>query len=160
MDQEVVICADAYTRADVQSIPTCEIVPVDGTPMDFRKGKAIGAEIEADYEALEFGKGYDHNWIINGAGYRHAASMYSEKTGIGMKVYTDLPGMQFYTGNFITHADGKDGAVYQKRGGVCFESQYFPDAVHKENFEGPVVKAGTAYDTTTAYHFSLVLQRD
>lgn len=160
MDQEVVICADAYTRADAQSIPTGEIVPVDGTPMDFRKGKAIGAEIEADYEALEFGKGYDHNWIINGAGYRHAASMYSEKTGIGMKVYTDLPGMQFYTGNFITHADGKDGAVYQKRGGVCFESQYFPDAVHKENFEGPVVKAGTAYDTTTAYHFSLVLQRD
>lgn len=154
MDQEVTILADAYTRADAQSIPTGEIVPVEGTPMDFRRGKVIGEEIEADYEALKFGGGYDHNWVINGAGFRCAASMYSEKSGIRMKVFTDLPGMQFYTGNFIKHADGKDGAVYRKRDGVCFESQYFPDAVHKENFEGPVVRAGSVYDTTTVYQFS------
>lgn len=156
MEQEVTICADAYTRADEQSITTGEIVSVEGTPMDFRKEKAIGAEIEADYEALKFGGGYDQNWVINGAGYRQAASMYSKETGIGMKVYTDLPGMQFYTGNFITRVNGKGGAVYQKRHGVCFETQYFPDAVHKENFEGPVVRAGVVYDTTTAYQFYIV----
>lgn len=153
MEQEVMICGDAYTRADEQSIPTGEIISVEGTPMDFRKGKAIGAEIETDYEAIKFGGGYDHNWVINGADYRQAASMYSKETGIGMKVYTDLPGMQFYAGNFITRSEGKEGAVYQKRCGVCFESQYFPDAVHKENFEGPVVRAGEVYDTTTAYQF-------
>lgn len=153
MDQEVMIFADAYTRADEQSITTGEIIAVEGTPMDFRKWKAIGAEIESDYEALKFGGGYDQNWVINGTGYRQAASMYSKETGIGMKVYTDLPGMQFYTGNYITRENGKDGAVYQKRHGVCFETQYFPDAIHKENFEGPVVRAGVVYDTATVYQF-------
>ena len=153
MDQEVMIFADAYTRADEQSITTGEIIAVEGTPMDFRKWKAIGGEIESDYEALKFGGGYDQNWVINGTGYRQAASMYSKETGIGMKVYTDLPGMQFYTGNYITRVNGKDGAVYQKRHGVCFETQYFPDAVHKENFEGPVVRAGVVYDTATVYQF-------
>ncbi len=155
LDQEVVICADAYTRADEQSITTGEIVAVESTPMDFRAGKTIGAEIEADYEALIFGGGYDHNWVLNGSGYRQAASMYSEKTGIEMKVYTDLPGMQFYVGNFIEHENGKEGAVYKKRHGACFETQYFPDAIHKEHFEGPVVKAGEVYDTTTVYQFGI-----
>ena len=121
--------------------------------MDFRKAKTVGQEIESDYEALIFGQGYDHNWVLNGSGYRQAASMYSKKTGIEMKVYTDLPGMQFYTGNFIVEEAGKEGAVYKRRQAVCFESQYFPDAVHKERFAGPVVRAGEVYDTTTVYQF-------
>ncbi len=154
LDQEVMICADAYTRADAESIPTGEIVPVEGTPMDFRSRKAVGREIEADYEALIFGQGYDHNWVLNGSGNRYAASMYSDKTGIEMKVYTDLPGMQFYTGNFIVQEKGKKGADYRRRQAACFETQYFPDAVHKEHFEGPVVRAGQAYDTVTTYQFS------
>lgn len=153
LDQEVTINADAYTEADAQSIPTGNVIPVEGTPMDFRKAKTVGQEIESDYEALIFGQGYDHNWVLNGSGYRQAASMYSEKTGIEMKVYTDLPGMQFYTGNFIAEEAGKEGAVYKKRQAVCFESQYFPDAVHKEQFAGPVVRAGEVYDTTTVYQF-------
>ncbi len=153
LDQEVVICADVYTEADAQSIPTGELIPVEGTPMDFRAGKTVGSEIEVDYEALRFGGGYDHNWVLNGSGYRQAASMYSKKTGIGMKVFTDLPGMQFYTGNFIDGKEGKDGVLYEKRQGLCFESQYFPDAVHKENFEGPIVRAGAVYETTTTYRF-------
>ena len=70
-----------------------------------------------------------------------------------MKVYTDLPGMQFYTGNFVEEEQGKEGAVYQKRNGVCFETQYFPDAIHKEHFGGPVLKAGETYDTMTVYKF-------
>ncbi len=153
LDQEVMINADAYTEADAQSIPTGNVIPVEGTPMDFRKAKTVGQEIESDYEALIFGQGYDHNWVLNGSGYRQAASMYSKKTGIEMKVYTDLPGMQFYTGNFIVEEAGKEGAVYKKRQAVCFESQYFPDAVHKERFAGPVVRAGEVYDTTTVYQF-------
>ena len=155
LDQEVMIRSDVFTRADEESIPTGELVPVEGTPMDFCMGKPIGRDIQADYEALNFGQGYDHNWVINGRGYRQAASMYSRQSGIEMKVYTDLPGMQFYTGNFIEREKGKEGAVYGKRQGACFETQYFPDAVHKEQFEGPVIKAQEAYDTTTVYQFQL-----
>ena len=153
LDQEVMLYADAYARADSQSIPTGEIVPVSGTPMDFRQLKPVGAEIEEAYEALEFGKGYDHNWVLNGNGYRKAAFMRSKESGIAMEVYTDLPGMQFYTANFVDHEKGKAGAVYNMRQAACFETQYFPDAVHKDHFEGPDVKAGDVYETTTAYRF-------
>ena len=155
LDQEVMICADAFTRADEESVPTGELVPVEGTPMDFRMAKPIGREIQADYEALDFGQGYDHNWVLGGKGYRQAASMYSGQSGIEMKVFTDLPGMQFYTGNFIERENGKGGVIYRRRQGACFETQYFPDAVHKEQFEGPVIKAQEAYDTTTVYQFQL-----
>ena len=153
LDQEVMLYADAYARADSQSIPTGEIVPVSGTPMDFRQLKPVGAEIEEAYEALEFGKGYDHNWVLYGNGYRKAAFMRSKESGIAMEVYTDLPGMQFYTANFVDHEKGKAGAVYNMRQAACFETQYFPDAVHKDHFEGPEVKAGEVYETTTAYRF-------
>ena len=153
LDQEVMLYADAYARADSQSIPTGEIVPVSGTPMDFRQLKPVGAEIEEAYEALEFGKGYDHNWVLNGNGYRKAAFMRSKESGIAMEVYTDLPGMQFYTANFVDHEKGKAGAVYNMRQAACFETQYFPDAVHKDHLEGPEVKAGEVYETTTAYRF-------
>lgn len=153
LDQEVMIAADTFTRADAESIPTGELVPVDGTPMDFRRYKPIGQEIEADYEALVWGMGYDHNWALNGDGMRTVAGMRSKETGIVMEVVTDLPGMQFYTGNFLISEAGKEGAEYKKRHGACFETQYFPDAVHKEHFEGPVVKAGEVYETTTVYRF-------
>ena len=156
LEQEVIINADSFTRADYESIPTGEIVSVEGTPMDFRVYKAIGEEIDEKYEALVLGKGYDHNWVINGTGMRKAAMMCSKQTGIVMEVYTDLPGMQFYTGNFIEREPGKGGTEYKRRHGACFETQYFPDAVHKENFEGPVIKAGEVYDTTTVYKFSLM----
>ena len=154
LSQEVMLDADAYTRADARSIPTGEITPVAGTPMDFRNGKQIGEEIEADYEALRFGRGYDHNWVLNGQGYRRVAFMRSKESGIAMEVYTDLPGMQFYTANFVENEKGKEGTVYHMRQAACFETQYFPDAVRKEHFEGPEVKAKEAYETTTAYRFS------
>lgn len=155
LEQKVMIDGDGYTRADAQSITTGEILPVEGTPMDFRSYKAIGAEIDEDVEALRLGRGYDHNWVLNGTGLRRVAGMVSEKTGIRMEVYTDLPGMQFYTANYLKQQPGKEGAVYRKRDGACFETQYFPDAIHKEHFAGPVLKAGEAYDTTTIYQFSV-----
>ena len=153
LGQEVFIAAEVFTRADAESVPTGEIVPVEGTPMDFRKYKAIGEAIGADYEALILGQGYDHNWVLKGSGLRLVAGMRSDKTGIVMEVLTDLPGMQFYTGNFLVSEQGKKGAVYSRRHGACFETQYFPDAVHKEHFEGPVIKAGASYDTVTIYRF-------
>lgn len=126
---------------------------VEGTPMDFRNAKTVEKEIGGDYIALRYGNGYDHNWVLNGEGFRKVAAAYSEKTGIKMEVSTDLPGMQFYSGNFLVETKGKDGAVYDKGHGICFETQYFPDAIHKDNFKSPVVRAGESYETTTIYKF-------
>lgn len=154
MGQEVWIDADAFTRADKESIPTGEITPVEGTPMDFREKKTLGRDIYDDYEALNFGMGYDHNWVLNNGGkFAKVAEMSSGESKITMEVYTDLPGMQLYTGNFIIEAKGKGGAIYHKRQAACFETQFFPDAIHKENFDGPICKKGEAYKTVTMYKF-------
>lgn len=154
LDQVVWLDADAYTRADSESIPTGEITPVEGTPMDFRQPKTIGRDINMDYEALVFGKGYDHNWALNNHGaYAKVAELSAASTGITMEVYTDLPGVQMYTGNFLVKEPGKEGAFYGKNQGVCFETQYFPDAINHENFASPICKGGETYQTTTFYRF-------
>lgn len=154
LEQEVQIYADYFTKADQESIPTGELTDVTGTPMDFRVKKAIGRDIEEPYEALIFGKGYDHNWVLNHhEKFAKAAEMTGKKSGITMEVYTDLPGMQFYTANFVENERGKDGAVYGMRHAACFETQYFPDAIHKEKFPGPVCSAGENYKTCTVYKF-------
>lgn len=156
LEQEVWLDADMFTRADEVSIPTGEIIPVEGTPMDFRVKKAIGKDIEKEYEALIFGKGYDHNWVLNNHGtYAKIAEMYSDLSGIFMEVYTDLPGVQLYTANYVEHEIGKQGIIYQKRQGICFETQYFPDAINHENFPSPICKAGEIYKTTTCYKFGI-----
>lgn len=124
--------------------------------MDFREPKPIGKEIDADYDQLQFAGGYDHNYVLNdyekGVG-RLAARAWAEDTGIAMDMITDLPGVQFYAGNFIQERTGKEGAVYSKRSGFCLETQYFPNAVNQPEFPSPVVKAGTLYETATIYHF-------
>lgn len=157
LDQEVQIFADTFTWADNESIPTGEIVDVTDTPMDFREFHAIGERIEADYEALKFGAGYDHNYCVNDTDtMKTVAKMRSVKSGILMEVSTDLPGMQLYVGNFIKgNQIGKDGKVYQRRSGACFETQYYPDAINHDNFKQPVFKAGEALKTTTVYKFSV-----
>lgn len=154
LGHEMWVDADKFTRTDAASIPTGDILSVEGTPMDFRTVKTIGKEIDADYEAVIFGNGYDHNWCLNNNGtFAKVAELYSDVTGIRMEVYTDLPGVQVYTGNFIDNELGKDGVVYQKRQGVCFETQYYPDAVNHENFKSPVFKKGEKYITKTVYKF-------
>lgn len=154
LDQEVWVDADSFTRADETSIPTGEIVPVEGTPMDFRVKKTVGRDIEESYEALVFGNGYDHNWCLNNNGkFAKVAEMSSELTGITMEVYTDLPGVQVYTGNFIFNETGKGGVIYKRRQGLCFETQYYPDAINHDNFPSPVCKAGEVYQTRTTYKF-------
>lgn len=153
----VTLDADFFTRADAESIPTGELADVTGTPMDFRQGRVIGDEIDAEYEATQFGQGYDHNWVLKNNGkFGKVAKAVGNESGIVMEVWTDLPGVQMYTGNFIDNEPGKNGAVYGRRSAVCFETQYFPDAIHHENFAGPICKAGEAYHTVTAYRFSVV----
>lgn len=146
--------ADFYTRADAESIPTGELVDVTGTPMDFRQGRVIGDEIDTDYEATRLGQGYDHNWVLKNEGkFVKVAEAAGAEKGIVMEVYTDLPGIQVYTSNFVEDEAGKAGAVYERRAAVCFETQFFPDAVHHENFRSPICKAGETYHTMTAYRF-------
>ena len=146
--------ADHYTPTDEQSIPTGVIAPVDGTPMDFRVKKEVGRDIHLPFEALIFGNGYDHNWCLNNAGkLAKAAEMTGDLSGITLEVYTDLPGVQIYTGNFLPEEAGKQGAVYKPRQGICFETQHYPDAINHPNFPSPVCKAGQQYKTTTIFQF-------
>lgn len=156
LKHKVEIDADYFTRADAESIPTGELTPVAGTPMDFRIPKELGLEIDADYEAVKLGLGYDHNWVLKTNGkFVKVAKAEGSHSGIVMEVRTDLPGIQMYTANFLQDEQGKDGAVYPKRSAVCFETQYFPDAVHHDNFASPICEAGEIYDTVTSYKFSL-----
>ena len=153
-DQYMWIDADAYTRTNEELIPTGEIVPVEGTPMDFRKRKKVGLEIDNDYEALKIGRGYDHNWVLNNHGdFKKIAELVSEDSGIGMEVYTDLPGVQVYTANFVENELGKDGIVYQMNQGICFETQYYPDSLNHKNFQSCICKKDTEYRTKTEYRF-------
>lgn len=157
LDQELMIRASNYTPViDAKSIPTGEILPVAETPMDFTSAKTIGRDIHADDIQLSYGTGYDHNFVLDkseAGAYELMAEAYAPKTGIVMKAYTDCPGVQFYSGNFITAQDGKQGAVYEKRQGFCLESQYYPNSVNEPNFESPFLKAGEVYTTKTGYHF-------
>ena len=146
--------ADCFTRADETSIPTGEILSVENTPMDFRTPKAVGRDIEEQYEALVFGNGYDHNWCLNNGGrFAKIATLEADKTSLVMDVYTDLPGVQIYTGNFIQDEPGKNGTVYCRRAGICFETQFYPDSVNHPNFPSPIFKAGEIYETTTEFRF-------
>ncbi len=159
MNQRVWIDADTFTRADEGSIPTGELTPVKGTPMDFTVMKPIEKDIHEEYEALRFGGGYDHNWVLNNRSGEVSlcAAAESDKTGIRMEVYTDLPGMQFYTANFLKNEPaGKGGTIYEKRCCYCFETQYYPNSVNMPEFPSPVLKAGKEYKTTTIYKFTNV----
>ena len=147
------IMADGFTPVDKESIPTGEVRPVAGTPFDFREMKPVGEDAAADEEQLAFTGGYDHNFALNGSGWRTAAKVSADISGISMEVMTDLPGIQFYAGNFISGAPGKMGHEYQAHSGLALETQYFPDSVNKQTFAQPIVRAGEAYESTTSYLF-------
>ena len=156
MNLNDMIHSEEYTPTDKLLIPTGEIAPVAGTPMDFTTPKKIGQDVDADFEQLIMAGGYDHNYALTRkkGEMREAAVVWCEESGIQMKVYTDLPGMQFYIGNFIEQENGKAGCVYGKRSGFCMETQYYPNACNEEKFESSLLKAGEEYHTTTVYAFS------
>lgn len=157
LKHEVMINADTFTPVDAGLIPTGELRSVKGTPFDFSRPHAIGERIDQPDEQLTFGKGYDHNWVINhrDGALALAARIYEPGTGRVMEVYTKEPGMQFYTGNFLDGSiTGKGGQVYRKRAGFCMETQHFPDSPNKPNFPSTVLRPGQTYTTTTVYKFS------
>lgn len=157
LGQKVTIYADSFTPADANMIPTGEIRPVEGTPMDFRTAKKIGQDIGADYEPLLLAGGYDHNYVLSEVKEDEvelAARAEDPVSGRVMEVYTNRPGMQFYTGNFLQgETGGKEGMVYEKHGGFCFETQAYPDAPNKPDFPTTVVRASEEFDSTTVYRF-------
>lgn len=158
LTHRVQIKAGSFTETDMRSIPTGTLLDVKWTPMDFRIAKPLGQDIGADYEPLKYGNGYDHNYVLNSekAELREAASMYADDSGIKMTVLTDMPGLQLYTANGLDNEEGKDGAVYRKRSAACFETQFWPDAVNKENFPGGILREGERFTSLTVYRFSVV----
>lgn len=156
LDQKLQLFADAYTPdEDSHSIPTGEIAPVAGTPMDFTTMKPIGQDINADFEQLHFTGGYDHNYVLSDkpGTMRQMAKAECDASGIAMDAYTECCGVQLYAGNFIGTQIGKGGVTYGDRHGFCLESQFYPNAVNEKNFPSPVVPANTEYHSETKYHF-------
>ena len=148
--------ADKFTMTDEELIPTGELVDVTGTAMDFRSPKKIGRDIGNDEAALKLGGGYDHNWALNShESEEPVVKVFSEESGIEMKVFTDCPGIQFYSGNFLADDHGKRGRTYAKRSGMAFETQMFPDSMHHENFPNALLKAGERFHTETEYRFGI-----
>ncbi len=158
LDQTIQLFADAYTPADRESLPTGVLAPVAGTPMDLRAPTPIGQHIAAPFDQLQWAGGYDHNWALNGRSgtLRPAARAYCHETGIALEVRTTLPGIQFYTGNYLDGCPaGKGGAPYGNRWGFCLESQFFPNAMAWPLSQQPILRKGEQYDHTTAFHFSV-----
>lgn len=157
LGEELMINADYYTPVDSTQIPTGQIAPVAGTPMDFRKLTIIGSRIDEDNEQLQIGHGYDLNWVLNDyhGELRKAAELYDPSTGRLMQVYTDQPGIQFYSGNFLDGSEaGKNGVAYKFRTALALETQHYPDSPNEPKFPSTTLLPGQTYETTTIYKFS------
>lgn len=157
LNHELTLNAPYFTPVDSGLIPTGEIIAVAGTPMDFTRPKRIGSRIDADCEQLTFGGGYDHNWVLDktGGGLTFAARLYDSNSGRQMEIYTEEPGIQFYSGNFLDGSIvGKSDATYQYRYGMCLETQHFPDSPNKGHFPTTRLNPGEVYKTKTVHRFS------
>jgi aldose 1-epimerase len=155
LNHKLTLLADRYTPINKDLIPTGAIVAVAGTPFDFRKATEIGARINEKNQQLEYGKGYDHNFVLNSSnGLSLAAKVEEPKSGRVMEVLTTQPGVQFYSGNFL---DGKNvgiGGAYKYRSALCLETQHFPDSPNHSNFPSTVLRPGQVFQSTTVYRFS------
>jgi aldose 1-epimerase len=151
------IAADRYTPIDSQLIPTGQLQNVENTPFDFRKPTTVGSRIDSDNEQLKRAGGYDHDFVLDGGGALSFAARVSEPiTGRVLEVFTSQVGIQFYSGNFLNGtARGKGGVAYQRRSGLCLETQHFPDSPNHANFPSTVLKAGEEFQSTTVYRFSV-----
>lgn len=161
-DHKIELNSRFYTKADEQCIPVGEIVSVEGTPMDLRKMSRIGDRIdETTYDDIRFAGGYDHNFIIDkkctDKTLELAATVLEESSGRIMTVHTNKPAVQFYCANMLDNGTaGKKGAVYNRRGGLCLETQFFPDSPNILHFSNCILKAGEVYNYKTVYTFSVV----
>ncbi|HXZ31620.1 MAG TPA: aldose epimerase family protein [Terriglobales bacterium] len=149
--------ASRFTPVDAGLIPTGELKPVERTPFDFRKPTAVGAQIDANDQQLRLGHGYDHNWVLDGGSGKlaEAAEVYESDSGRVLRVFTDQPGIQFYTGNFLDSSiKGKGARPYEKHAALCLETQHFPDSPNHPTFPSTELKPGQRYHTVTIYSFS------
>ncbi len=157
LDHEVMINADTFTPVNEDVIPSGEIRDVADTPMDLRKPTPIRKDIDADDEQIRIGSGFDHNWVINkDEGIMAlAATALEPESGRYLEVWTDQPGIQLYTGNFLDGSDiGKKGKSYTHRSAFCFETQHFPDAPNHQHFPSTILRPGEIYKYTCIYKFS------
>lgn len=157
LSHELMIKADQFTEVDNECIPTGVVLDVQGTPFDFRNFNWIGAGLEVGHQQLDMGGGYDHNFVlkVSGIAPEKIAEVYEPKSGRVMEVLTTKPGVQLYTGNFITPGTkGKNGAIYNKRSGLCLETQYFPNNLKYKHFKSSILKAGEKYHHITIYKFT------
>jgi aldose 1-epimerase len=156
LDHQLMIDADAMTPVDKGLITIGKFLDVTNTPMDFRKPTAIGARINEKFEQLMFGLGYDHNWVLNhfNGKLNKVAEVYEAKSGRVMDVFTDQPGLQFYSGNFLNGSAKGKGTAFQYRTGLCLEAQCFPDSPNKPEWPSVTLRPGQVYHQITVYQFS------
>ena len=158
-DHTLRLIADNYLPTDDTAIPYGKSEHVRGTPMDFTEAHAIGERINDDFQQLDFGKGYDHTYIINKEhpdDYAYAGVLKSPKTGISMEMYTSEPGVQMYTGNWMTgKLRGKHGQRYPQRSAVCFETQHYPDSINHPEYPTVILRPGEIFRSRTTYKFSI-----
>ena len=155
LDHELMIAAGKFTPVDENLIPTGELRPVEGTPFDFTTPHIIGDRIEADYEQLRLGLGYDHNFVLDNKSEPDAV-VYEPESGRVIEMNTDQPGVQFYCGNFLNGLEkGHGGKIYEYRSGLCLETQHFPDSPNKPEFPTTVLEPGKPFTSKTVYKFSV-----
>ena len=157
LSHQLTLHASRFTPVDAGLIPTGELKSVEGTPFDFRKATPIGTRINADDEQLHRGRGYDHNWVLDSGGGKltKAAELYDAGSGRVLKVLTDQPGIQFYSGNFLDGSiKGKGGTPDELHAALCLETQHFPDSPNHPDFPTTELKAGARYHTVTVYSLS------
>jgi len=155
LGHELTIKADMYTPVDETLIPTGELAPVAGTPFDFTTTHKVGERIEEDFEQLKLGLGYDHNFVLDNIDQVDAV-VYSPESGRFMEMETDQPGVQFYCGNFLDGTQvGHEGKVYNYRGGLCLETQHFPDSPNQPAFPSSVLNPGETFKSVTVYRFGV-----
>lgn len=158
-DEKIMVEADGFTCGMNGTVTDGKIYPVCGTPLDFRKLKRVGDGIDSDFMNMKDKRGYDHNFCLNNSSgeTEFAAKVVNERTGIAMDIFTDMPGLQIYTGNYINEKNkGKDGASYRPHCGTAYETQFYPDAVNHPEFPSPVLSAGEEYLKHTVYHLYTV----
>ena len=144
--------SDGFTETDDTHISTGNIIPVAGTPMDFRAGRRIGEGINTEYPTIKARAGYDHNFVINAPSLdKPAARLWYDATGIELQTFTDMPGIQFYSGNFLVQQKGKDSVTYSRNAAVCLETQFYPNSPNIPEFPSCVFPAGEPFISTTIY---------
>jgi len=155
LGHELMIAASKFTPVDENLIPTGELKPVEGTPFDFTSPHIIGERIDDDYDQLKLGRGYDHNFVLDNK-TEPDAMVYEPESGRLIEMTTDQPGVQFYCGNFLDGLEkGHGGMVYAYRGGLCLETQHYPDSPNQPDFPSTVLEPGKPFESRTVYKFSV-----